>query len=314
MQAFITLSVCCAFFFLFLSAPLTFAQADKDNDSSERRVLNNFDFGSRSVVQSEKTSPPESSPAPTKSTGKVSRKKAIVKKAAEQPAAKGEGYYQEEPAKDTQSAAPAEPKIYSELRTTIDDDGKLVLTSDTIVVKPEIVALPETLRATESTGNKQIDGMIENAARKYSVDPRLILEVMRQESGFRTKVVSHKGACGLMQLIPSTARRFGVTSIYDPAQNVEGGTRYLRFLLDMFKGNVELALAGYNAGENAVVRNNYKIPRYRETQDYVRSITARYRSKYHQIAEKKPEPMVVRNAPLTTFQAEGGRVILSNNY
>jgi soluble lytic murein transglycosylase-like protein len=117
-----------------------------------------------------------------------------------------------------------------------------------------------------------------------------------------------------MQLIPSTAARFGVYRIYDPEENIEGGTRYLKFLLDTFKGNVELALAGYNAGENAVIRNNFQVPHYRETRDYVRSITARYRSKYHQVATAQNDALVVHQVPLTTFAAEDGRVILSNNY
>ncbi|MGH9905797.1 MAG: lytic transglycosylase domain-containing protein, partial [Pyrinomonadaceae bacterium] len=75
---------------------------------------------------------------------------------------------------------------------------------------------------------------------------------------------------------PPTARRFGVTSIFDPRQNIEGGARYMRFLLDLFEGNVELALAGYNAGEGAVMKYGYRIPPYRETQEYVRRITRRY--------------------------------------
>src|SRR5262249_13321203 len=154
----------------------------------------------------------------------------------------------------------------------------------------------------------------QNSARKHQIDPRLIMEVIRQESGFRPRATSNKGAQGLMQLIPSTAARFGVYRIHDPAENVEGGTKYLRFLLDMFEGNIELALAGYNAGENAVVKYNYQIPPYRETRDYVRSITARYRSKYQQYVPVKKEEQIVRTAPLATFTAENGQVILSNNY
>src|SRR5437588_5592958 len=99
---------------------------------------------------------------------------------------------------------------------------------------------------------------------------------MRKESGFNRRARSYKGATGLMQLMPATAWRFGVTNISDPAQNIEGGAKYLRFLLDSFNGDVNLALAGYNAGENAVVNSGYRVPRYRETQNYVRSITARY--------------------------------------
>jgi hypothetical protein len=127
-----------------------------------------------------------------------------------------------------------------------------------------------------STGNQRLDEMITQSARRNGIDHRLILAVMKQESSFNTRALSYKGARGLMQLMPATASRFGVTDIYDPAQNIEGGARYLRFLLNTFNGNVELALAGYNAGEHAVYRYGNRIPPYRETQDYVRKISAHY--------------------------------------
>jgi hypothetical protein len=228
----------------------------------------------------------------------------------------GEGYWQDETPVITESDTPLPPpKIYSEVRTSITEKGSLMLTSDTVVVKPTVAtkAIPVTL--TESTGDMDLDDIIQKAAKKNEIDPRLILEVIRQESGFRLRAVSHKGASGLMQLIPSTARRFGVTDIFDREQNINAGTRYLKLLLDMFGGNLELALAGYNAGEHAVVRYNYAIPPYRETKDYVRRITTRYRSRYHQVTTAiKVEPIVVHQVPLATFAAENGRVVLSNNY
>lgn len=228
----------------------------------------------------------------------------------------GEGYWQDETPVTTESdTPPPPPKIYSEVRTSITEKGSLLLTSDTVIVKPTVAtkAIPVTL--TESTGDLDLDDIIQRAAKKNEIDPRLILEVIRQESGFRLRAVSHKGASGLMQLIPSTARRFGVTDIFDREQNINAGTRYLKLLLDMFGGNLELALAGYNAGEHAVVRYNYAIPPYRETRDYVRRITTRYRSRYHQVTTAiKVEPIVVHQVPLTTFAAENGRVVLSNNY
>jgi soluble lytic murein transglycosylase-like protein len=127
-----------------------------------------------------------------------------------------------------------------------------------------------------TTGSQKYDQLIALSAARNRVDPNLIIAVMRQESGFNPRARSYKGALGLMQLIPATAQRFGVTNIFDPAQNIEGGTRYLRFLLESFNGDVGLALAGYNAGENAVINSGYRVPRYRETQNYVRSISARY--------------------------------------
>jgi soluble lytic murein transglycosylase-like protein len=99
---------------------------------------------------------------------------------------------------------------------------------------------------------------------------------MHQESSFKPRAMSNKGARGLMQLMPGTASRFGVTNIWDPKQNIEGGARYMRFLLDMFSGDVRLALAGYNAGEGAVMKYGNQVPPYSETREYVRRIGNRY--------------------------------------
>lgn len=127
-----------------------------------------------------------------------------------------------------------------------------------------------------TTGKPDIDKLILDSSQRHGVDPKLVYAVMHQESRFKPRAVSHAGACGYMQLMPGTARRFGVTDIFDPAQNIDAGTRYLRILLDLFNNNVELALAGYNAGEYRVIRNGYRIPAIRETQHYVRTITSRY--------------------------------------
>ncbi|HEY8186859.1 MAG TPA: lytic transglycosylase domain-containing protein [Pyrinomonadaceae bacterium] len=127
-----------------------------------------------------------------------------------------------------------------------------------------------------TTGNATIDGYILESGRRNSVDPLLLYAIMHQESTFKPRAMSNKGARGLMQLMPGTAQRFGVTSIWDPQQNIEGGTRYVRFLLDLFEGDVKLALAGYNAGEGAVMKYGYRIPPYSETQEYVRRISNRY--------------------------------------
>lgn len=127
-----------------------------------------------------------------------------------------------------------------------------------------------------STGLPEIDRYIVESATKHGVDPKLVFAVMQQESSFKRNAVSPKGASGYMQLMPGTARRFGVTDIFDPKQNIDAGTKYLRFLLDLFKGNVELALAGYNAGEYRVIRDGYRVPQIRETQNYVKVISSRY--------------------------------------
>jgi soluble lytic murein transglycosylase-like protein len=127
-----------------------------------------------------------------------------------------------------------------------------------------------------STGDGTIDSYILSSCARYGIDPMLIYAQMHQESSFKLRATSNKGARGLMQLMPGTAARFGVTNIYDPQQNIEGGVKYMRYLLDTFNGDVNLALAGYNAGEGAVMKYGYSIPPYNETQEYVRRISARY--------------------------------------
>lgn len=296
--------------------------AQQDND---KRVFDNFDVAPRAASTTKTTEKPmEKGPEESSSTNaatdkstKNSRstrnKPAILKSVTTPP--KGEGYFSDEALQTTTKPAPTTPaKIYSELHTSINDDGRLMLTSDTIVVKAEVKTVAAPLGPMESTGNQDLDNIIMKAGRKHQVDPRLIMEVIRQESGFHIKAMSNKGAQGLMQLIPATAARMGVSRIYDPEDNINGGTKYLRYLLDTFNGNIELALAGYNAGEYAVIRNNNQIPKYRETRDYVRSITARYRSKYHQVVINQTDAPEVHQIPLMTFAAEDGRVVLSNNY
>jgi soluble lytic murein transglycosylase-like protein len=129
-----------------------------------------------------------------------------------------------------------------------------------------------------TTGDPLIDAYIVDSSRRYAIDPLLIYAQMHQESSFKLRALSYKGASGLMQLMPATARRLGVTNIYDPKQNIEGGVKYMRMLLDMFGQDVNLALAGYNAGEGAVMKYGYQIPPYNETREYVRRISARYSS------------------------------------
>ena len=114
--------------------------------------------------------------------------------------------------------------------------------------------------------------LIEDAASRHQVPVELICGVILQESGGQCRAVSHAGARGLMQLMPATARRFGVKDSFDPSQNIEGGTRYLRWLIDRFDGNIELALAGYNAGEHNVEKYGNKIPPFKETKQYVPNV------------------------------------------
>jgi soluble lytic murein transglycosylase-like protein len=122
---------------------------------------------------------------------------------------------------------------------------------------------------------QDIDAAIDEAAARHHVDPSLVRSVVKVESNFNPNAVSPKGAMGLMQLMPSTARSLNVANPFDPAQNVDAGVRHLRKLLDSYGGNVSLSLAAYNAGSGAVARSA-GVPHFRETQDYVRRITSLY--------------------------------------
>jgi soluble lytic murein transglycosylase-like protein len=133
-----------------------------------------------------------------------------------------------------------------------------------------------------SSGNNDLDWIIFRAGVKEGVDPRFIHAVIWQESKYQAEARSHAGAQGLMQLMPATAKRFGCDDPNDPAENIQAGTKYLSWLLKRFSGNVELALAGYNAGEGSVDKYS-GVPPYNETQKYVRVISERYGKSYHPV-------------------------------
>ncbi len=128
-----------------------------------------------------------------------------------------------------------------------------------------------------ATAPQRYAPLIEEAARTHGVDPRLVAAVARRESAWNANAVSDKGACGLMQLMPATARFLGVSNVFDARENIHGGTRYLRTLLDTFGGDLDLALAAYNAGPGAVEKHR-GVPPYRETRAYVAAVKASYLS------------------------------------
>src|SRR6185437_5352809 len=168
-------------------------------------------------------------------------------------------------------------KELADARLKVDEVAKQIAAANKPPVLPAIAGLTDsTSNANWSTGNARVAGLIRFYGNQHGVDPFLIYCLMSQESKFTSGATSYKGAMGLMQLMPGTAARYGVTNPYDVAQNISGGTRYLKDLLKMFNGRVDLALAGYNAGEGAVMKYGNTIPPYSETQNYVKLIIKRY--------------------------------------
>lgn len=135
---------------------------------------------------------------------------------------------------------------------------------------------PDAMRA-------KYDKVVEQAAHKNHIDSNLLRAVITAESGYKRGVVSHSGAVGLMQLLPSTAHRFGAHNVYDPVQNIHAGARYISYLMSMFKHNARLAIAAYNAGEGSVIKSGYRVPDYSQTRAYVPKVMnlwAGYKSIY----------------------------------
>ena len=173
-------------------------------------------------------------------------------------------------------------KALADARTKVEQVTKeIAAANQPVVIAPDALMNGVVSSAVWSTGNAKVDNLIRYYGNQYGVDPYLIYCTMSQESSFTADATSPKGAMGLMQLMPGTAARYGVTNPYDVGQSIMGGTRYLKDLLKMFNGRVDIALAGYNAGEGAVMKFGNTIPPYEETRNHVILILKRY-------AVKKP--------------------------
>lgn len=193
--------------------------------------------------------------------------------------------------------------------------GRLIRSSVvTSRVVPEKV-IPAVVPATAAVSkpgyepSATVNELVANIARRHDVEPSLVDSVIRVESGYNPNAVSSAGAMGLMQLIPSTAKRFGVSNTFHPEQNIEGGVRYLKYLMELFKGDERLALAAYNAGEGAVVKYG-GIPPYPETQNYVYQVGKRLgqsREAERKAKASKPEVKPELHIPVIekTVDAEG---------
>ncbi len=158
---------------------------------------------------------------------------------------------------------------------------------------------PRTLTASvPDLSESVLRNLVDSISKDNGVDPALIDAMVRTESNYNPLAISSKGARGLMQLIPETGRRFGVQDFFDPRQNIEGGVRYIKFLLNMFDGNVDLSLAAYNAGENIVARLG-RIPPYPETKNYVRKIRILYAKPYSYVTPSL-EAVTAQTSPVVS--------------
>jgi hypothetical protein len=191
-------------------------------------------------------------------------------------------------------------------------DGKRVYsnTEPLYQLPGNAVSTPEISRtvevAVEMQASQRMEALIHQVSEKHGVDPELVKAVARVESNYNPYAVSQRGAQGIMQLVPGTARRFGVANTFDVKQNIEGGVKYLKFLMELFPNNLTKILAAYNAGENAVIKHR-GVPPYRETREYVRKITSLYsRKDLIQTARNEPDGGIVR------YLDDAGRIVYSN--
>ncbi len=163
-------------------------------------------------------------------------------------------------------------------------------------VRPAAAVPASSAQPAPAQSAAAIAEAVERAAAQHSLSPALIHSVIKVESNYNPAAVSPKGALGLMQLIPATARRFGVSDVFDPADNIEGGARYLRYLLDLYRGDYPLALAAYNAGEGAVAKYASTVPPYPETRNYLKLVAQQLREAAPPAVEK-PRPQAAAARP-----------------
>lgn len=164
-------------------------------------------------------------------------------------------------------------------------------------------------RPAVSIDRDGVEKLVREAAERHQVDPALVRAVIETESNWNPSAISRKGAQGLMQLIPTTAQRFGADDAFSPKQNVDAGVRYLKTLLERYNGNLDLALAAYNAGEGAVDRA-HGVPAYRETRNYVQ----RVQEAYYRPGSGRLDSAYSRSNPIRRTVEPSGRVVFTNDY
>ena len=160
----------------------------------------------------------------------------------------------------------------------VDESGTYHFTNMIPIGKKFRVIISDKITSivVKNIDNKSYDNMIMQHATAHGIDPLLVKAVMKTESNFNPRALSHKGAQGLMQLMPDTARFVNVTDPFDPEDNIKGGTRYLKYLDEIFSGNLELILAAYNAGPGRVIEYKMNVPPYEETRTYIQRVKAYY--------------------------------------
>jgi len=214
--------------------------------------------------------------------------------------------------------------------TIAESDPFRPLVRPTLLTYPTSNSVPAAISSLRgyTTGSSDVDLCLVESGTRNGVDPLLLYSIMHQESTFKLHAISPKGARGLMQLMPPTAIRYGVSNIFDPRQNIEGGARYLAFLLGHFDNDLSLALAGYNAGEGAVEKYGWRMPPYSETQEYVRRITRRYallrdpnaalyaprlnRSQAAALRDRQSQPLNIYERSVFTVRLPDGRLELTS--
>jgi soluble lytic murein transglycosylase-like protein len=202
--------------------------------------------------------------------------------------------------------------VRAQLASYVDEHGKLVYTNGN--TNPRSTGSTINSRAaaahlaTAPEPPTRLERIVHEVAEKHSIDPALVKAVISTESGWNPFAISSKGAIGLMQLVPGTAQRFGIGNLFDPAQNVEAGTTYLKSLLERYNGDLEKSLAAYNAGERAVDRSG-GVPRIWETQKYVRKVTDAY---FRPGSGRDPSAWDPKHTSVRREVDSKGRVIYTN--
>jgi soluble lytic murein transglycosylase-like protein len=181
-------------------------------------------------------------------------------------------------------------------------------TKRTNIYLPSEVSLTGRSRPGMDVDRDGVEKLVREAAERHRMDPALVRAVIETESNWNPKAFSHKGAGGLMQLIPTTAQRYGAYDVFDPQQNIDAGVKYLRTLLERYNGNLDLALAAYNAGEGAVDRA-HGVPGFRETREYVQKVQNAY---FRPGSGRMPDAFVNSHAIHRDVSPEG-RIIFTND-